>query len=58
MIRVRRKIETLEKSANDAELLSYLARNAESRINNRLVADGLREDAVALRRQVHAILPD
>jgi hypothetical protein len=55
MTDLQRQIELLEAGANEAELLGALARDAETRRRNRLLADQLREEAQALRRQVRAI---
>lgn len=55
MTNLEQQIELLEKQANEAELLGALACEPETRQRNRMLAEKLRDETEALRRQVRAI---
>jgi len=52
---LQKQIELLELQGNDAELLSLLAHNPDTRARNRLVADKFRLRAVELRYKAMAL---
>ena len=55
MTNLQKQIELLNHQANEAELLSGLACEAQTRRRNRVLADSLRDEAQALRGQVRAV---
>ena len=55
MTDLQTQIHLLEERGNEAELLSHLACDPETRANNRRLADELRELAQMVRREGRAI---
>jgi len=52
---LQRQVELLEQRGNDAELLSLLAHDPDTRARNRVAADRFRLLAIALRYKAVAI---
>jgi hypothetical protein len=52
---LQNQLELLQSKSNEAEMLSALACDPETRRRNRRLADRLRDEAHALRRQIRAL---
>ena len=54
MTNLEKQVELLEEQGNNSELLALLACDPQTRQRNQILADNLRDEAQALRRQVRA----
>ena len=55
MTNLEKQVELLEEQGNNSELLALLACDPQTRQRNQVLADNLRDEAQALRRQVRAV---